>query len=155
MNTLILTEANLYPYCSRTHITYTFNLQKDSEQLNIDFEYYPKILKDPVKSKELIINGLNLYADKKRCLLTEKWEQFLPLKNLLTISIDDSDKFRGCAHRHSPKQNLVISHEKASPGFIPGMLKKGLWKVTISVHAVVTDNCHYKLHVWEGAKAND
>lgn len=157
MRTLILAEGDLNPLCSRIHIPYIFSLPKGGTQLHIDFGYDPKILEDRERSKELIIGSLISYidTDSERSRLIEEWERFLPLRNLLTVSIDDCQGFRGCAHRHSPKQHLTISQEKASPGFIPGPLTAGQWKATISVHAVVTGKCHYKLHVWEGEKACD
>jgi hypothetical protein len=151
METLILAEGSLTPVCSKTHITYTFNLQKEAKRLNIDFSYAPKILEDRPKAKELICEGINEYIlEDQRDGFMRNWDSFLPVQNLLTISIDYYDEFRGCAHRHPNEQHIYIAENDATPGFIAGKIAPGQWKVTISAHAVVTDICRYKLHIWEG-----
>lgn len=155
MSILILTEGNLTPFCSRTQITYTFDMVKQSRRLNIDFSYQPKTLEDREKSRELITNCLMEFAPEDGEKMAENWEKYRPVCNLLTISADDSMGFRGCAHRHPQKQHLFIGDDSASPGFIPGEITRGLWKVTVSVHAIVTENCHYKLCVWEGDRKDD
>lgn len=152
MNTLICVEGNLTPSCSKSHISYTFNLKNECNRLNIDFSYEPKKLNDIDKSRELIQEGIcNFVQDEQeREKLMSSWETYLPVLNLLTVSIDDSLKFRGCVHRHSPEQHLFIMEKLASDGLIPGKPGPGQWTVTISVHAVVTEFCKYRLHVWEG-----
>ena len=148
MDTLILAKGQLTPSCSKTHITYCFNLKKEYRKLNISFSYSPKSLEDREKSKELILKGISAFLEDEKDSATSQWESFMPINNLLTISIDDSNGiFRGCGHRQSPNQNIYISEDKATPGFIPGKIFLGQWKITISAHAVITDTCNYTLHI--------
>lgn len=147
MTTLVLTEGLLTPSCSKSHITYSFNVPKESSRLDIHFSYDPKKLDHREKSKELICEGICNFVDCGQERYINEWESFLPVQNLLTLSVDDGREFRGCVHRQSPEQHLYIAGDSASPGLIPGTIPPGQWKVTISVHAVVTDVCRYKLHV--------
>jgi len=148
--TLIFAEGKLTPACSKSHIKYTFNLPVQSRRLNIDFEYQPKKLFDEERSKMLIQEGLRRFCENPDENELNSWKSYMPLSNLLTISIDDPKGFRGSVHRHTPVQHLFITEDAASPGLIQGSLPEGQWSVTISVHAVVTEECCYKLHVWEG-----
>jgi hypothetical protein len=152
METLILAEGILTPSCSKSHISYLFNLEKNRDRLEILFSYEPKKLEDREKSKALIIEGIRNYVDFDQDRILEGWETYLPVQNLLTLSIDDSGQFRGCAHRQGAEQHLFIEKDNASPGLIPGNLTPGQWRVTISIHAVVSDSCKYKLHVLEVAR---
>ena len=155
MKTLILVEGKVTPCCSKSHITYCFNLEKEAYRLNIDFSYEPKKLLDHEKAKEYICEGIRSFSAEELEKELENWESHFPIQNLLTVSVDDSAGFRGCAHRHSPEQKLFITEAAASPGFLPGKITRGMWKVTLNLHAVVTDYCQYKLHIWEGAGADE
>ena len=152
MKQLLKAEGVLTPCCSRTHISYSFFLPSDTDRLDIFFSYSPKILQDTELGDKLIKECL------KKCGAdfqeVELDEGICHLKNLLTVSVRDGTAFRGAAHRHSPKQHQFIAVDQASDGFIPGPICKGLWRVTISVHAVLTDCCRYKLEICEG-KSND
>ena len=155
MNTKFFAEGILTPLSSKAQISYSFNIDKDCSCLYIDFTYRPKFLKSLEKSKELIINCLNKFEDENAEQKVQDWKKYRPICNLLTVTIDDSMGFRGCAHRHTPNQRLFICSDSASPGFIPGDIAKGIWKATISVHGVITEKCHYSLCIWEGCKKND
>ncbi len=109
------------------------------------FEYSPKNLDNEEQSKQLILESLRKYGYEDsghRC------EEFMPLKNHLTLSFDDPVQFRGATHRHDSNLELVLSDSNSSPGLISSDNPPGMWKVTISMHAVVTDECKYKLKIW-------
>jgi len=61
--------------------------------------------------------------------------------------MDDPRGYRGAAHRHTPEQEHRLRNADASPGFWPGPIHAGRWRITVSVHAVVTDLCTYELLV--------
>ncbi len=152
MNTLHLTEGTLTPSCSKSHISYVFNIDDNVSKLNIDFSYNPKFLDDIEMSQQIINTCLSEYCKDNEAEYKESWEEYLPIKNLLTLSIDDPHGFRGAAHRHPNNQKITISKEDATSGFIQGDIIPGSWTVTISVHVVVTETCNYKLHIWEGGR---
>lgn len=98
---------------------------------------------------ELIKRGIERYVEPDRQKLTlERAEQYLPLRNLITVSIDDSRGHRGACHRQDPVQELYLSERTASPGLTKGTIPEGTWTVTLSLHAIVTQRCAYRLKVW-------
>lgn len=149
MRNLLTVEMNLKPSDSKRHCRHKFVVGESATSLLCKFTYGPKELKDVDLSKELVMANLPKYL-KERQVDSEYWERFLPLKNLLTISLDDPAEFRGAVHRQDAEQNLIIARNDASPGLLPGALPPGEWTVTVSVHCVVTDTCNYQLQIWDG-----
>ncbi|WP_458127015.1 hypothetical protein [Paenibacillus sp. Z3-2] len=147
---IIAVEGKLNPLSSKTHITYQFHLDPHLSLLEIEFRYAPKSWLDKEASQPLILEAIETYSDPAWIELhKQEWEKFYPLQNLLTLSLDSPEGFRGSAHRHDPEQQHVICQDesKTSPGFIAGEIPSGVWKVTISVHCVVTPDCCYELLV--------
>lgn len=145
---LLDTEGLVRPVGSESHIAFSFHLDRRGGKLCIDFAYEPKNLEDREQSRELIAAGVEKYTEPaQRELVMDRWESFLPLKNLITVSVDDPRNHRGAGHRHDSEQLLVIGEEEASPGFVRGELAEGLWRVTLSLHAIVTESCRYRLRI--------
>lgn len=147
---LIDVKGQVTPVSTRSHITYSFDLRKPAGELKIRFSYHPKRLEDLERSKEIILEGLEKYTISASPKLDEaKWEAFVPLTNLITLSVDDPNGHRGAGHRHDPEQLLYLSEYGASPGFVSGRLIEGMWSVTLSLHGIVTDLCSYELQIWK------
>jgi hypothetical protein len=147
---LLDVKGELSQVCSQSHITYSFHLLRTTGRLNIRFAYSPKRLEDPKLAKSVILEAIRKYTLPEHIeRVQSKWESFLPLQNLLTLSVDDPVRHRGAGHRHDQEQLLSISCEDASPGLVRGPLHPGLWKVTISAHAIVTETCRYELQIWQ------
>lgn len=148
---LYYTEGLVTPECSKTHISFIVHLYRPHEDLRIHFSYEPKKLEDPKRGKALIEEAMRKFIPPEHfdASLT-RWESYHPLNNLLTLSFDDENGFRGAGHRHDPVQELRISQEEASPGLIPGTIPAGQLRITISIHCIVTPECRYKLEVWGG-----
>lgn len=145
---IIVVQGTLTPLSSKTHIIYQFHLDYPLSSLEIEFRYAPKPYLDKEASKPLIAEAIEMYADPAVAELhKQQWEQFYPLQNLLTLSLDGPDGFRGSAHRHAPEQRHIVCGDGSgtSPGFIAGDVAAGVWKVTVSVHCIVTPECRYEL----------
>ena len=131
---------------TQTHITYTFPILEQSSMIRIEFNYTPKTLTDTYQAKEMIESALLKYGYNDPQV--QDWQKYAPLHNLITLSIDDPQTHRGQAHRQDPQQTHFLSADHASPGFWKGFNPVGQWKVTLSIHSVVTPECDYQLEVW-------
>jgi hypothetical protein len=142
-------SGQVTPLCARSHISYRFAVLRPAVRLVVRFRYSPKELDSRDRARILIEESLEHYMLPGQ-LETAKsnWEAYLPLKNLLTLSVDDPQGHRGSAHRHDPEQLLYLAETEASPGLEPGLIRPGMWAVTLSLHAVVTETCDYELQVW-------
>jgi len=143
---LLDVQGRVTPDSNKTHIVYAFYVPPRTEKLHIFLSYAPKRLEDVGLARKLIGESLDRYV------LPEHrshfpWESFLPLQNLITVSADDPEKFRGASHSHEVVQEHVIG-ETASPGFVDGPVPSGMWRVWLSLHNIVTPTCDYVLRVW-------
>lgn len=129
-------EIRLTKENQKTNITLPFTLDSSAEKLVITYSYSPKILADREESIRLIEEWTNTDTEK-----------YLPLKNLVTLSLDSPDGYRGAAHRHAENQTHIISESFSSNGFLKTKIKKGEWKISLNVHAVVTEYCDCKLKI--------
>jgi len=142
-------QGNCTPEDSRTHIRIPFVLPQATEELRIRFEYAPKTLDDREYSIRLLEESFDQYLlPAQRQQANTQVDQYLPLKNLITLSIDDEQSYRGACHRHDEIQDLTLSASQASPGLMAGPLRAGSWSVTLSLHCIVTESCNYRLQIW-------
>ena len=139
-------HLKLSPKDSKTNIPLPFFIEKEAEELVIEFSYSPKTPED--EPLELRIAKENIERD-----APGEWgkgfdpKTFLPLKNLITVSLDDPDGYRGCAHRQPPEQIHILAEHTASPGFYPDKIKPGAWSLTLNVHALITETCDIRVKV--------
>ncbi|MEW4369346.1 hypothetical protein [Paenibacillus kandeliae] len=148
MNILYEASGTVHPTSAQSHITYRFMVQEPVEKLHIQFRYEPKHLQDEQAAELLINRAMQQYGYEPQ--QPTAWRKYAPLQNLLTLSLDDPERHRGQAHRMDPVQQHLLTEHEASPGFWCGLNPAGLWSITISLHAVVTPQCHYTLCIAEG-----
>lgn len=148
--TILNVEAQLFPEQSKTTIYHPFTLSAPCEALRIRFSYTPKALADEAAADALIEEGFVRYIlpEDREALYALRGE-VKPLVNLLTISLDAPDGYRGAAHRHDPEQEHIVGTADSAYGFTDGPLLAGTWRVGVSVHAVITRPCTYRLTVEE------
>ncbi len=141
-------QGTVTPEDSRTHIRIPFELGEGVERLDLRFEYSPKTLDDRERSLKLLGDSYQIYLlPEQREQALARAERHLPLKNLITLSLDDRNGYRGACHRHDPVQQLSVSRQEASPGLTAAELPAGAWTVTLSLHCIVTDTCDYRLQI--------
>ncbi|WP_025693156.1 hypothetical protein [Paenibacillus zanthoxyli] len=149
MMMLLNVAGQLDPSDSKRHITYGFQLDQPAAVMRIRFAYWPKLLEDDGQAMEFIMESIDSYvAPEHQGPIREGWRRYLPLKNLITLSMDDPNGYRGACHRHDAEQSLFLSEQEASEGLMPGKLALGEWNVMLSAHAVVTERCSYDLSIW-------
>lgn len=143
---LLSEEFKVYYKDEKTNISFPFKVPEGTESLRIAFSYGPKELGECDRAKMLIENNIKKdagdYADEY-----PDWKTYLPLKNLITVSLDDTDGYRGCAHRQDKDQIHIIRKNFASRGFHKGRIQKGQWKAVLNLHGIVTEevNCILKV----------
>ncbi|SEA70458.1 hypothetical protein [Paenibacillus sp. 276b] len=137
------------PKDSKTHIRIPFELEEGCVKLNLRLQYTPKTLENRENALRLLKESYDLYIlPEHREYAIANADRHLPLKNLITLSLDDARGYRGACHRQDEVQDLYISEREASPGLMAGELVPGPWSVTLSLHCIVTDTCTYRLEVW-------
>ena len=134
------TQIKLTPEDEKSTHLVPFTVPEGVSKLFITYAYAPKILEDKERSYELIKENLIRDAGDTWKEYTD-YEEFMPLKNLVTLYLRSPEGFRGAAHRQADSQHHEISEVLASPGFLKGKIVKGEWELCLNVHALVTDFC--------------
>ncbi len=119
------------PGQDKTNISLSFAVPNKIKKLIIDYEYTPKLLADKATAYALLEKSIETYLD---CEYNAVPEDFMPVKNLITLSLDENGSYRGAAHRQADKQHHEISESFASPGFIKGKIHAGKWRIVLNVH---------------------
>ncbi|WP_010277312.1 hypothetical protein [Paenibacillus senegalensis] len=136
------------PEDSRTHIRIPFEMTQAGGEITIQFEYGPKVLEDMTRALKLLEQSFDCYVlPAQREKAAKQANKYLPLKNLITLSLDDPNVYRGACHRHDAYQQLKLSELRASPGLVIGKLPRGQWTATLSFHCIVTGSCDYRLQI--------
>ncbi len=141
---LILTPEN-----EKTNVPLDFFVDGDFLKLKISYAYSPKILEDKEKSLVLIDENIRRDAGDNYSDYTSR-EEYLPLKNHVTISLDSPSTYIGAAHRHSNNQQHIISEEFSSVGFEKTKIEKGKWTLTLNVHALITEKVECRVKIEGG-----
>lgn len=148
MKTVLETELRILPDSEKTNIALPFVLETDAEQMRISYTYAPKE-SDGTAARDRIETCLLRDAGEFRAEYPD-YTHYLPLKNLITLSLDAPNGYRGCAHRQAPQQVHLLSESVCSPGFLSGKIQKGEWRLVLNVHALVTDFCDCRIRIEVG-----
>lgn len=119
----------------KTNLIHKFDVPENIKSLTISYSYSPKILEDREKAVSLIKKCFDKYDE----VMTGRPADYIPVKNLITVSVDENGKYRGAAHRQANEQVHIISSDFASPGFIKGAVESGEWDIVLNVHSVSCD----------------
>ncbi|QQO09138.1 hypothetical protein [Breznakiella homolactica] len=141
---------NLYPLHrddSKTNVSVEIPLDRDYGCLEFLCSYTPKVLENEAEAKDLIEAGLERFIPPEYRERYGGWRDYLPVVNLITLSLDHDEIYVGCAHRHNPEQRHIVSADFSSPGFFRHSASAGVWRAVINVHAVVSDETVYHLTV--------
>lgn len=120
---------------NKTHVAIPFFIDREYAALHVSCQYSPKTVEDINIAEALAREAVQKYFSPLAEEIID-WKQFLPIQNLITLSIDYEQEYIGCAHRHDFCQRHVISSALASPGFIRHRVLPGQWRVVLSIHAV-------------------
>lgn len=119
----------------KTNVIHNFDMPGGIKSLNIKYTYSPKTLEDTPKAISIIEDCFEKYDER----LIGKADDYLPVKNLITLSVDENGQYRGAAHRQANEQVHIISENFASVGFCKGAIQAGEWDIVLNVHSISCD----------------
>lgn len=132
--TLFSLDRALGPREDRKTLPYLFGVPAGVTSLSIDLSYEPAVLEDPALARRLAARALEEAGQEAPEGLVES---FLPLKNLVTLSLDDPSGYRGNAHRGENPIHIELTGQTATPGFSMRPVEPGEWRLSLHCHAVL------------------
>lgn len=130
------------PKDSQTDVCFRFHVPEGMEQVRIRFEYSPEKETDPEICFPHIEEALDQYYDDyPRSLQPMEKEHYIPVKNLITISLDKDGVYLGNAHRWESLKDYVISVGRVSRGFVHPEKIAGEWRGMLHLHEILSERC--------------
>lgn len=132
---LLSTKGKIKKEDDKSHIKIKFAVGENINSLIVNFEYSPKTLEDREAAAAAVRSCFFNYDER----MPLRPFDYLPVKNLVTLSVDENGAYRGAAHRQANSQKHIIGRHFASPGFIKGSITPGEWDIVLSVHCANCD----------------
>lgn len=133
------------PKDDKTNIFFDFAVPSGIKKIVIDYNYSPKTVENKADAIALIEKKIKQYG------AGGAPEDYLPVKNLITLSLNDENGYRGAAHRQADTQHHEICKNYAAAGFIKGKIESGKWQIALNVHCCACD-VHYNLKITGAAE---
>lgn len=129
-------------------IPFAFTCPQDVQGVFIRFRFSPgKELVETICIPQ-IEDALTRYYDRyPRDIQPMEAEQFMPIKNLITISLAREGIYLGNAHRWAPEQEHLITTAQASLGFVPPQAMEGDWTGMLHLHEIISPCCTGELWI--------
>lgn len=147
METIVERELVLTPASHQKHIRIPFVLTQAYQRLYVNFSFSPQYV-DREKALVIISQVLPDYFGAENP--PDRPEDFLPLENLLTFSVSHGDEYVGSRHHKATEQEVYLSAEGSSAGYLPHAVKPGNWEVQIHPHCLLSDQIQVSLTIQGG-----
>lgn len=117
------------------HFYFQFFIKEKSEKIIITFSYKPI----HYSGDDCLDNIVFAYQKVDVNMTKENARGFLPVKNLITLSLDGPSGMIGNAHRHNPNSIYEISAKSADFGFKATDIVPGIYRLCISTHCIASE----------------
>lgn len=129
-------------------VVFSFQCPAEVEELVVSFTYSP----GEEATREICLPAVQAavtryYGGYPQEIEPMTAEQFLPVKNLITLSLAREGGYLGNAHRWAPEQEHVISCRYASGGFCCPVSMAGAWTGMLHLHEVLSPVCKGHLRI--------
>ncbi len=129
-------------------VLFAFTCPPEIQSVLIRFWFSPGSEYAEAICKQQIEDALTRYYDRyPREIQPMKADQFMPIKNLITISLEREGIYLGNAHRWAPKQEHLLTVERASLGFVPPESIEGCWTGMLHLHEIISPCCTGDLRI--------
>ena len=136
------------PKDAQHDVPFAFTCPDGAQEVRLYFTFSPGRETSEAICRPEVEKALTRYYD---CYPHElqpmRAEQFLPVKNLITISLDKDGQYIGNAHRWDTDQTHTPTTETASRGFTPPDRLNGPWGGMLHLHEIISPVCRGTLRI--------
>lgn len=139
--TLLEREFVWNPKHSSSDVRFAFLCPEQVQELHIYFSYAPgeECNADCIQQVE---QAMTRYYDRyPRELEPMTVQQYLPVKNLITLSLAKDGVYLGNGHRWDTKQEHIFSQTYAASGFSSPETMSGQWTGMLHLHEIISPEC--------------
>ena len=121
-------QGIILPSQDKTNIALPLTVPNGIKEIKIKYSYSPKTVEDSAAAEKAVVEGMKKYN-----VPLDDVNRFLPVSNLITLSFDDPDGYRGACHRQPNKQLITIG-QNSTPGIFNRKITAGEWRIVLNVH---------------------
>ena len=125
---LFYKKGIITPKDDKTNIPLEFEVNGDFDIIRVSYSYYPKTVSNEETALKTINEKMRQYD-----YTDYNAEDYLPVKNLVTLSFDDPLGYRGACHRQPNEQKIIIGKNSTS-GIENRENPRGKWRIVLNVH---------------------
>ena len=130
-------DLTLNEFDTQSNVKIPFQLKEKASVLMIHFTYSPEKSSDEIALKQ-VKEGIKKYALKDYTESQLSAEAYLPVDNLITLSLSKDGKYLGGHHNKSSNQTITLTNDKASFGFWPVEIEPAKWELQLNCHCVAS-----------------
>lgn len=136
------------PQDAQHDVPFAFTCPDGTAEIRLYFTFSPgKETADEI-CRPAVEKALARYYDcYPRELQPMQADRFLPVKNLITISLDKDGRYIGNAHRWDTNQEHILTTTSASRGFTPPDRLDGPWSGMLHLHEIISPVCRGTLRI--------
>lgn len=136
------------PADAQTDVPFAFTVPTGVTELRVQFCFAPGKEESEELCRPQVEKALIRYYDCfPRTLQPMEAGRFLPVKNLITVSLDREGVCLGNAHRWATEQEHILRKDFAAPGFHPPADLPGSWTGMLHLHEVISPVCTGRLRI--------
>ena len=147
---MVLLEQNYRwtPQDAQHDVLFSFVCPEGTAEVRLYFTFSPGRETADEICRPQVEKALTRYYDcYPRELQPMQADKFLPVKNLITISLDKDGQYIGNAHRWDTAQEHILTTETAPRGFTPPSRLEGAWGGMLHLHEIISPECCGTLRV--------
>lgn len=136
----------LSEYDTQTNVKIPFEIKGNYSQLIIYFAYTPNRSRDEVAKRQVEL-ALKKYALPDYTKEERTVRSYLPVDNLITLSLSKNGKYIGAHHNKKNRQQIKISNKQASFGFWPVDIEPAEWELQLNCHCIASKLVEAKIRI--------
>ena len=145
--TLLEREFIWHPKHSSSDVRFAFLCPEQVEELHIYFTYAPGEECDAECIRQVEQAVTRYYDRYPREAEPMTVQQYLPVKNLITLSLAKDGVYLGNGHRWDTRQEHILSQTYAASGFCSPKTMQGQWTGMLHLHEIISSECTGTLRV--------
>lgn len=130
-------NLELSAYDTQSNIKIPFQLKENYSSMSIYFSYLPNKSNDYV-AREQVKAALRKYGLDVNSPEGLKATNYLPIDNLITLSLSKNGQYLGAHHNKLHVQEVHLSKAGASKGFVPVTIEPAMWELQLNCHCVAS-----------------
>lgn len=139
-------ELELSAFDTQSNIQLPFIVKDNYTTMAIYFTYSPNKSNDYI-AKEQVRQALEKYSLPGASAEELKVNNYLPVDNLITLSLSKNGQYLGGHHNKSNDQKIILSEKEASHGFWPVKIEPASWELQLNCHCIASKHVDAKVRI--------